>query len=507
MGIHMDVYTMDHRGVGRSSPMTCTAAQSLTEGSTAGTTLALEEVRRCFAAFDAQFQTPNAHRGFSVTGAAHDLRRAIGMLNRDQQTSVYGVSYGTMITSRYMMVSHEISPDGPPQAISVILDGVVSTSGGEHQYGRLSFRDWGVNFERVGKDFFTACGADEFCSGYLGTGDAPYEMVVNLHKKLREGHCRQIPVYGASDHSEMLKVVSNIMLSDKTQRVLLPALIYRLNRCNEGDIAFVLSVMIKFFGYSPLNMLSPDAPVDPNKLLYYNIKFSELYIDDPLADPWGDEEEIKRQHAGNHFAHSGLDDWRLSLVFAGFPSATHPIAYPRDGFYDSFPETRSDVLVMNGMLDPQTPYQYGHVQYEGLVQHGSSHKWLADFPGLAHGVATRSDCAFNTMLEFLHDPAVDPVLAANCVEDMSPINFGQDPVLCNPHDVICQAVNMIVSGVGSSQDLFDGVSTFAETVAIANTAVQAMWWSLFGCCVLPCCVLFMCVVDLRMDTLGHVCCW
>lgn len=88
----MDVYTFDHRGTGRSTPMTCTAAQSLTTNSAQGTSLSFREVEHCFAAFNAGFSTPNAHAGFSVTNAAHDLKRSIALFNSNQQTHVYGVS-------------------------------------------------------------------------------------------------------------------------------------------------------------------------------------------------------------------------------------------------------------------------------------------------------------------------------------------------------------------------------------------------------------------------------
>lgn len=88
----MDVYTFDHRGTGRSTPMTCTAAQSLTKNSDQGTSLSFRELDHCFAAFNNGFSTPNAHTGFSVTNAAHDLRRSIALFNSNQQTHVYGVS-------------------------------------------------------------------------------------------------------------------------------------------------------------------------------------------------------------------------------------------------------------------------------------------------------------------------------------------------------------------------------------------------------------------------------
>ena len=64
-------------------------------------------------------------------------------LTRDVSTD------GTFLCSRYMQISNAMSAEGPPQATSVILDGVVSTSTGESQYGRMTFDQWPLNFEQV----------------------------------------------------------------------------------------------------------------------------------------------------------------------------------------------------------------------------------------------------------------------------------------------------------------------------------------------------------------------
>ena len=61
----------------------------------------------------------------------------------------------------------------------------------------------------------------------------------------------------------------------------------------------------------------------------------------------------------------------MQLLFADYPSGEDPITYPRDRYFDTFPDTRSNVLVMSGELDPQTPWQYGHTQYEGLARAGT----------------------------------------------------------------------------------------------------------------------------------------
>lgn len=51
---------------------------------------------------------------------------------------------GTFLVSRYLQITSMT-----PQATSVILDGVVSTSGGEQPNGRMTFDKWSIGFEQV----------------------------------------------------------------------------------------------------------------------------------------------------------------------------------------------------------------------------------------------------------------------------------------------------------------------------------------------------------------------
>ena len=51
---------------------------------------------------------------------------------------------GTFLVSRYLQIT-----SSSVQAKSAILDGVVSTSGGEHTNGRMTFDKWSIGFEQV----------------------------------------------------------------------------------------------------------------------------------------------------------------------------------------------------------------------------------------------------------------------------------------------------------------------------------------------------------------------
>lgn len=208
-----------------------------------------------------------------------------------------------------------------------------------------------------GKDFFDACGSDSFCSSYLGSGAVPYQTVVDLHDKLDGGqHCTQL--YDVGITSEVVASWCGQMLRTSSLRELLPAFIYRLNRCDKHDRGFILTVFEALAGtrYRGASA-SPDMPADHNELLYNNIKFSELWDADVSLGT------IRERDAQSHFMGKLTEDYLLAQKYAGYPvtnvdgtwrigawAVESAKTYPHDQYYDQFPETKSNVLVMNGLL-------------------------------------------------------------------------------------------------------------------------------------------------------------
>ena len=206
-----------------------------------------------------------------------------------------------------------------------------------------------------GKDFFDACGASEFCSGYLGTGDQPYKTAVNVQAKLDGGHCSLLSDVGVT--GEQVKSIYGLMLQMSSLRELLPAFVFRLNRCDKLDRGFILTILKALQGGGTGASLSPDMPADMNELLYNNIKYSEMWDENVTLDT------MRQRGKQGHFTRSMLYDYLLAKRYEGFSVTDHdgtevvsaiptdnPYTYPRDQFYNSFPVTKSNVLVMNGLL-------------------------------------------------------------------------------------------------------------------------------------------------------------
>jgi pimeloyl-ACP methyl ester carboxylesterase len=87
---------------------------------------------------------------------------------------VYGVSYGTMWTQRYAALY-------PTQATAIILDGVVTLSGGSGR--RLTFDRWESNMDQVMRRMLAVyCPQNHLCNNKLGPD--PLQFAEQVFDKL-----------------------------------------------------------------------------------------------------------------------------------------------------------------------------------------------------------------------------------------------------------------------------------------------------------------------------------
>jgi hypothetical protein len=225
-----------------------------------------------------------------------------------------------------------------------------------------------------------------------------------------------------------------------------------------------------------------------------------------------------QEAAATHFEGSQEAARQLSMALGGCTEGARTCTgrkytYARDRFFDTFPATKSNVLVMNGLLDPQTPAQSGDVQYAGIEVHGGAKKWKANFPGSTHCTVAVSPvkskpswqkskllltsapeeglpCGMQMLLKFVSDPTQDPAAQANCISDMKAINFGQD----------------IPATLGLPTDPFDGVSATTAQLIMIETVAQTGLWMTFALFTLPCCCFYFCLIHYRLKTEGQICC-
>jgi len=137
--IGFDVFYLEHRGVGRSTRLTCTGPQAETIGSEGGVTITPGEIKAC--AQDHKNRYTDT-RDFSTTAAAMDLKVLMEHFKKagtkySGGLYLYGISYGTYWASRFMQVGGETLIE------ALVLDGVMSQAPeGDDDSKRTSLPWW-----------------------------------------------------------------------------------------------------------------------------------------------------------------------------------------------------------------------------------------------------------------------------------------------------------------------------------------------------------------------------
>ncbi|KAG2769825.1 hypothetical protein Pcac1_g19022 [Phytophthora cactorum] len=262
-----NVYTMDHRGTGRSTFLDCSAAQAATSGSPAGNTIKPSEVPSCAKALERKY---GDLASFSTTSAAKDLVTLVSEFSNGKNTIVYGVSYGSLLVERIMHLD-------PPQVTGYVLDGVATTTRATADlFPYFSRADTG--FGEVGDAFMDLCAQDRGCSAHF---KKPHTLASTLYDLLDEfdnnpnSTCAAIVGrlgLGSEEAppSYNLRVFLGRLLQDSIMRNAIPPLVYRLNRCQVKDVD-VLNYFFKTFAEIYRGLKGPYF----SELLYYLIVFSE----------------------------------------------------------------------------------------------------------------------------------------------------------------------------------------------------------------------------------------
>lgn len=383
----LDVYTIEHRGVGDSSRLSCENTGEK-ESSLSGTKIEPEEWPACRDEVVGNWGDKLAH--FTTTQAAHDLALAIDRTRGEGQgVFVYGGSYGTYWANRYGVL-HPTQPSG------IILDAPVQP---RSDLSRFDFA-----FDPIGRKLFAElCPKSARCQEKLGPD--PLAFFDTTFAELAAGKCKKLGV-----DLPTWRAVFGLSLMDGNLRNWLPALVYRLHRCSAADQKAVAKLFSKVFKGGP------DLP-RTSKTLQLHVLLSELWATENV-----DAGEVEKLRDSTSFF---LDS--IAGVFQ--MQATWP-RYARDPRDAEYLPSSVPTLVMGGEEDPAAPPALvGRGFRDNLL---GPHQTYVEMPFGTHCVLTTSpvgegkpSCPVQLVRAFLADPSAK--LPVECAPQVLPPTFTATP--------------------------------------------------------------------------------
>jgi len=385
----IDFYIPDHRGTGRSARLGCPVEEA--PESPEGTTITDAEWPSCQEAV--QTEWGDGLEGFSSMGASHDVAALIERTREEKKiVALYGASYGTTWGHRFLQLY-------PDTVDAVVLD---STN-----WPDRSYEDYDFLWDSVAHSLFNVCGVDAFCSSKLGPD--PWNELAMLYADLETGHCPELTGVGLT--KTLLGQVLAWMTAYGALRPAALATVYRVRRCDPADQTAVVTAINALFG--PGGLLAFDDAL-----------FSAVLSRHVLRSEIGREPVSAEAVA---FASN-------CLVCIGAGSVPFDASWPRypfDAAFQTWAETDTPLLIMNGSLDPFAPYfrldQAGaadhftaptqHVVQMTLAPHGS----LFGSPSL-----DGTPCGLTLMLDFISNPTGN--LDDACLTKFAAIDFTGDAV-------------------------------------------------------------------------------
>lgn len=387
-----DIYMPDHRGTGRSSLLGCSEKEDQDPFFTDDD--ASEE--SCLNYL--QMTRGQRLNDFNVTQAAKD----IGMLAAQWQLNnediyLYGSSYGTYWAHRYLQIF-------PDQASGVLLDAVCDLEGCKEQNGFFS------TWNQTGQELLSLCDSDLECGSRLG-GNA-VTFMTDLYNKLEKGHCSDLDI-----EREDLQFIAGLALDEgRDAQQILPAILYRLDRCAESDLAAIEHLLALIDGGDDDD--SSELVLPESRGLTLNIRYSELW-DNSISIKDIEDQADNSLFTGGEFPDEALPQFELQSMWP---------AYDLDEYHFNWAITSTPLLITNGTLDPLTPL----ANAKNLkAQFNAPSQQLIPIPFAGHETLSNSpddggDCSFHIAVQFFQNPLNE--LDDTCTQSIPALDFNGDTV-------------------------------------------------------------------------------
>ncbi|KAG6615547.1 putative serine protease family S33 [Phytophthora cinnamomi] len=427
----VNVYTMDHRGTGRSTLLDCVAAQATTTGSPSGSVVDVSEVPACAEALEKKYGSLSS---FSITSAATDIATFISNYSNGADTIVYGVSYGTALVERVIHLD-------PREVTGYVLDGVATSSGAPGNKFEY-FSTWDADFGEVGDAFLALCATQSECRKRFQSTDLPTtlrKLITDFDKNPRS-KCAALVSKLNSENTDpasyILRESFGSLLQSASMRTLIPPVVYRLSRCASKDI----DVLTHFFQALNTDLSSPDQEnAFESTLLYYLIVFSEMW-----EKPQPSASKMLARFTNTTISNGGTyTEIPEYCAFSKETSTTcaqlkvgsyaaNGIIYERDEYWNQSATipSQASVLLLSSKLDPQTPHKYAEYLLGAL---DGDKKALITFNYATHGTlwttpmvdgdSSSETCGMKLLMSYVSNNGDLGRLDKSCVGGMPAFNL------------------------------------------------------------------------------------
>jgi pimeloyl-ACP methyl ester carboxylesterase len=385
-----EVYVVEHRGVGYSTQLTCPEQQA--EASPGGPGITADEIPACAEHIDGVYDGGLAE--FSVSNAARDIRQAMSLAREQgQRQFLYGVSYGSYLVQRFLRLF-------PDQLDGAILDSVTIPE--------QDLTEYDLQADPVAMRMAERCAASPVCAEKLGAD--PWATIRDTIDALEQGHCAESGLTG-----EGVSTMLWTFLDPPELRAVLFPLLYRLARCEPGDVAAAgeaLTYLQAGLWPFPAELQALDT-----LLLGLHLATTEL-----VQRPFSRDALLAACDDVTFCA--GVAAVALPF-FERWPTYEEPLA-------GAWPAPETPILAFNGDMDVKTTIETSSRLAEHLDGPHQNFYELPDGPHyllLTSAVKTPGapTCALQMMVAFIADPTRPPDDA--CLDDLVPFDPAGTPAL------------------------------------------------------------------------------
>lgn len=388
------VYTVDARGTGLSSLLTC-ETNGLNPGFYFNPFNATDVNQHATCNQRIIDEYGNVSIYYTVYNSALDFKGVIDAVN-PEIVMIYAVSYGTYFTNTYLQL-----PDARFDV--VVLDGPVPPN-------RWPMENNAMWNSLVSQDVLRLCVANSsVCSSYLGAMGHLPQLVKDAVIDGTLPCLKNISWLNARDGHFITTQFTNYMTATRSAHTLLGPFWYRLYRCSASDIE-----QINNFYNVRMDMMTPDVAdvLDYSYGLGINLGVNELYSFEGNDSLTYDEQVL----ITDRLFSSGNGE--LSVSYAKYVSKI-PSYTPYPECYLRFAKVDVPVLVTVGTLDPNTEHGLGPWYTNGL---GNTTTFVS-VPYATHGIlAYDAPCANSIIVSFLNSLGAAP-LDTSCLADLQAPDF------------------------------------------------------------------------------------